>query len=141
MASLIRKPTVVLADDHRPILTVASMLLGGEFEVVATVDDGVKALRAVAHLKPDVVVLDIGMPGTDGIQTAHLIKGLGLAPKLVFLTVQQDADCVEAATSMGASYVLKARMYSDLLTAVEESLAGRSFFSIPLRSSRSPNPI
>jgi DNA-binding NarL/FixJ family response regulator len=141
MTSLMNKPTVVLADDHGRILTEVMMLLADKFDVTATVDDGAKAVRAVAHLKPDVVILDIGMPGTDGIQAAHLIKDLGLSPKLVFLTVQQDDDCLEAASAMGASYVLKARMYSDLLTAIEEALAGRAFFSTPLHSHRPAKPI
>ena len=139
MASPFHKPTVVIADDHNGILTVASMLLGGEFEILATVGDGMKAIEAVADLKPDVLVLDIGMPGTNGIQAARQLKQLGLTPKVVFLTVQEEADCVEAACSLGASYVLKPRMYSDLLAAIKEALAGRLFFSIPLHPLGHPN--
>jgi DNA-binding NarL/FixJ family response regulator len=134
MASSIRKPTVVLADNHGRVLSEVKMLLRDEFDVVASVDDGAKAVQAVAELRPDVVVLDIGMPGTNGIQAAHQLRELGFTSKLVFLTVQQDADCLEAAGAMGASYVLKARMYSDLLTAIVEALAGRLFFSRPLHS-------
>lgn len=141
MALSIRKPTVVLADDHGRVLSELKMLLRDEFDVVATVGDGAKAVQAVAELSPDVVVLDIGMPGTNGIQAAHRLRDLGFTSKLVFLTVQQDADCVEAAGAMGASYVLKARMYSDLSTAIAEALAGRLFFSKPLHSHRSPKPI
>lgn len=137
----IRKPTVVLADNHGRVLSEVKMLLRDEFDVVASVDDGAKAVQAVAELRPDVVVLDIGMPGTDGIQAAHRLKKLGFAPKVVFLTVQQDSDCVEAAGAMGASYVLKARMYSDLLTAIAEALAGRLFFSKPLHSHGSSKSI
>lgn len=138
MTSPFHKPTVVIADDHNGILTVASMLLGGEFDILATVGDGMKAIEAVADLKPDVLVLDIGMPGTNGIQAARQLKQLGFTPKVVFLTVQEDADCVEAACSMGASYVLKPRMYSDLLAAIKEALAGRLFFSIPLHPLGNP---
>jgi DNA-binding NarL/FixJ family response regulator len=134
------RPTVILADDHTRIVTVASMLLVGEFEIVATVGDGATAVRAVAQLKPDVVVLDIGMPGTDGIQAANQLKELGLTPKVIFLTVQDDYDYVDAACALGASYVLKPRMYSDLLTAIKEALAGRSFFSVPLRPHESVSP-
>jgi DNA-binding NarL/FixJ family response regulator len=141
MASSRRKPTVVLADDHGRVLSEATMLLRDEFEVVATVGDGAKAVQAVTELRPDVVVLDIGMPGTDGIQAALRLKALGVTPKLVFLTVQLDADTVEAACAMGACYVLKARMYSDLSTAIEEALAGRLFFSKPLHSHGSPKSI
>jgi two-component system response regulator NreC len=126
------RPTVIVADDHRGILTVASMLLIGEFEIIATVGDGTSAVEAIAKLKPDVVILDIEMPGTSGIQAAHRLKELGLAAKVVFLTVQDDSDYVAAACAMGASYVLKPRMYSDLLTAMKEAMSGRLFFSVPL---------
>lgn len=110
------------------------MLLREDFEVVATVGDGAKAVQAVSDLKPDVVVLDIGMPGTDGIQAARRLRDLGATSKVVFLTVQQDDGCVEAANAIGACYVLKARMYSDLSTAIAEALAGRLFCSRPLHS-------
>jgi DNA-binding NarL/FixJ family response regulator len=141
MASSRRKPTIVLADDHGRVLSEATMLLRDEFEVVATVGDGAKAVQAVTELQPDVVVLDIGMPGTNGIQAAHRLRALGFTPKLVFLTVQLDADSVEAASAMGACYVLKARMYSDLSAAIAEALAGRIFFSKPLHSHGSPKSI
>lgn len=134
MATSFRKPTVVLADDHGRVLSEVTMLLREDFEVVATVGDGAKAVQAVADLKPDVVVLDIGMPGTDGIQAARRLRDLGATSKVVFLTVQQDDGCVEAANAIGACYVLKARMYSDLSTAIAEALAGRLFFSRPLHS-------
>ncbi len=139
MAISMLRPTVVLADDHQGVLTAAAMLVGMEYEVVATVGDGAGAVRAVTALKPDVVVLDIGMPGTDGIQAASQLRRLGFPVKVVFLTIQDDSDCVDAAGAMGASYVLKPRMYSDLLTAIKEALAGRTFFSSPLRPCRSPN--
>jgi DNA-binding NarL/FixJ family response regulator len=132
MALSMRKPTVVLADDHDLYLSEITRLLRDEFEIVATVGDGAKAVQAVANFQPDIAILDIGMPGTDGIHAALRLRDLGFTPKLVFLTVQQDRDCIEAACTMNASYVLKARMYSDLLTAIAESLAGRLFFSKPL---------
>ena len=141
MASSRRKPTVVLADDHDKVLSEVAMLLRDEFEVVATVGDGAKAVQAVAVLNPDVVVLDIRMPGTDGIQAARRLRDLGCTPKLIFLTVQLDADSVEAACAMGACYVLKARMFSDLPTAIAEALAGRRFLSKPLHSYGSPQPM
>src|SRR5580704_11474253 len=119
------RPTVIVADDHPGILTVASMLLIGEFEIIATLADGATAVEAIARLRPDVVILDIEMPGTDGIEAARQLKELGLAAKVIFLTVQDDSDYVDAACAMGASYVLKPRMYSDLLTAMKEAMAGR----------------
>ena len=96
---------------------------------MATACDGDCALKAVNQFKPDLVVLDINMPGTDGMQAARQLQKLGPTPRIVFLTVHEDPDIVQAACAMGASYVVKARMYSDLLVAIKEALAGRVFVS------------
>jgi len=138
MGRFIHKPTVVLADDNGAVLTVTSMLLMGEFDVVATVVDGDDAIRVTNALQPDVVILDIAMPGTDGIAAARRLKTLGLDPRIIFLTIQEDSDYVQVALGLGASYVLKPRLHSDLLPAIRESLAGRVFISSPLRNSAVP---
>jgi len=127
--ALMHKPRVLLADDSDRFLNVASRLLGADCEIVATACDGDCALKAVNQFKPDLVVLDINMPGTDGMQAARQLQKLGPTPRIVFLTVHEDPDIVQAACAMGASYVVKARMYSDLLVAIKEALAGRVFVS------------
>jgi len=121
--------TVVLADDHDGIIRKVSDLLTSEFNVVAAVSDGTKAVQAALEFKPDIFILDICMPGLDGIQVAREIKRLGLSGKCVFLTIQEDADYIEAARAIGASYVVKSRMHADLQLALEETLAGRTFIS------------
>jgi DNA-binding NarL/FixJ family response regulator len=123
------RPTVVLADDHEGILRSVCEILGDGFQIVATVRDGIKAVEAAIDLQPDILVLDIAMPGLDGMRAAMEVKRLGLWSKLIFLTVQEDHDYVQAAHSMGASYVLKARMHIDLPVAMREALAGRTFVS------------
>jgi DNA-binding NarL/FixJ family response regulator len=75
------------------------------------------------------LVLDIAMPGLDGIQAAREVRRLTLAARLIFLTVQEDADYMRAAHDLGASYVLKHRMHIDLPVAMKEALAGRMFVS------------
>jgi DNA-binding NarL/FixJ family response regulator len=121
--------TVVLADDHAAMVQRVSDLLTGEFDVVAAVGDGTKAIQAAVEFQPDILILDICMPGLDGIQVAREIKRLGLSAKLILLTIQEDADYIEAARAIGASYVLKSRMRADLPLALEETLAGRTFVS------------
>ena len=123
------RPTVVLADDHEGILKGVREILGDGFDIVATVRDGSKAVEAAIELQPDILVLDIAMPELDGMRAAMEIKRLGICAKLVFLTVQEDYDYVQAADGMGASYVLKARMHVDLPLAIREALAGRRFVS------------
>ena len=123
------RPRVVLADDHAGVLKSVREILGDGVEIVATVREGIKAVEAAIEFQPDILVLDIAMPGLDGMRAAMEIKRLGLCVKLVFLTVQEDHDYVEAAHSIGASYVLKARMNVDLPLAIREALAGRRFVS------------
>jgi len=96
---------------------------------VAAVNDGAGAVQAAVDFTPDVVILDIAMPGVDGIHAARQMKQLGLTAKVIFLTVHEDADYVRAARAIGASYVRKPRMHVDLLLAIKEALAGRIFVS------------
>lgn len=121
--------SVVLADDHIGIVQMVSRLLADEFDVVATVGDGATVVQAAISHSPDVVVLDICMPGLDGIQAAREIRRQGISSKLVILTVQKDPEYMEAARNLGASYVLKCHMHKDLVQALKEALAGRIFVS------------
>ena len=133
------KPTVILADDHGAMLVRTQQILADEFRILATASDGLQAVRAAVKSPPDILVLDIGMPGLDGIQVGREIRRLGFDCKIVFLTVQEDDDYVDAARSLNASYVLKPRMHTDLLTAIEETLAGRIFVS-PFSAVESTRP-
>ena len=125
---------VLLADDHPDFLAVAARLLEGEYEVVQAVGDGESLLHEAAHLRPEIVVLDISMPGLNGIEAARRLKAAGGAAAVVFLTVHSDPDYVRAALAAGArGYVVKSRLASDLLPALREALAGRSFVSPSIR--------
>ena len=122
-------PTVVLADDHPSVLTKIRTVLGAQIMVVATVNNGASAIQAAEQFSPDILILDISMPGQDGIHVAREVKRLGLKAKLIFITVQEDPDYVEVARTIGASYVLKSRLHIDLSSAIKEELAGRIFVS------------
>jgi DNA-binding NarL/FixJ family response regulator len=125
-----QRARVLLADDHRAILAQAASVLAVEFEIVGRVADGTDLLTAAAQLDPDIVVLDISMPGLDGIEVARRLKRNGCRAKLVFLTVHEDPDYVRAGLQAGGTgYVVKARLASDLLPAIREALAGRCFVS------------
>ncbi len=121
---------VLLADDHADFLAVVTRLLEAEYEVVKTIGDGESLLNEMAELQPDVVVLDISMPGLNGLEAARRLKAAGGVAIIVFLTVHTDPDYVQAALSTGAlGYVVKSRLASDLLPALKEALAGRSYIS------------
>ncbi len=125
-----KKTRVLLADDHTAVLNCVFGIVCETCDVVGTASDGTQVLLAVDQLNPDLIVMDIGMPQMDGIQTAKQLRKKGCNARIIFLTVTQDEDYIAAAFAAGArGYVLKARMQSDLLAAIEEVMAGGSFVS------------
>ncbi len=122
-------PRVLLADDHEAMLARARALLSDEYDVVS-VADGLAAVAAAVRLPPDVVVLDISMPGLSGIDVARRIRAAGCEARIVFLTVHDDPDFIREGLSTGAmAYVVKTRVASDLMFAVQEALEGHAFVS------------
>lgn len=125
-----RKPTILLVDDHEPMLRTVAGVVAPHFEVVAAVSNGQEAVDAAARTKPDVVLSDIAMPGLDGIRAARELKKRDSRAKVVFLTVLGDDDYISEALSVGATgYVLKGRIQSDLVPALNLALAGTVFIS------------
>jgi DNA-binding NarL/FixJ family response regulator len=121
---------VLVADDLAPMLSAVAALLKDNFDVVSMVSDGRTALEAVLEFDPDLVVLDISMPGLTGIEVARELKKRGNRAKIVFLTVHEDSDIIGTCLSTGAlGYVVKELMDSDLVPAMNEALAGRVFVS------------
>lgn len=121
---------VVLADDHPGLLDAVSRLLASRFDVVGAAGDGLEALRLVTELRPDAVVLDLAMPGLDGLGVTARIRQAGLTAAIVILTVTEDPALAEAAVAAGAlGYVIKPHAGSELVAAVEAALAGRRFAS------------
>jgi DNA-binding NarL/FixJ family response regulator len=107
------------------------------------VEDGRTLLDAASRLNPDVCLLDISMPAMNGIETAEQLKQSGSKAKVLFLTIHEDVDFLEAALRTGASgYVLKRRMASDLRPAIRDALAGKTFISASVvLSARTPHDI
>lgn len=121
---------VLLADDLQLVLSVAARLLQESFEVVGMVTDGQRALASALALKPDLVILDISMPGMSGIEVARELKKRECKTKIVFLTVHQDPDILATCLAAGGlGYVVKALMDKDLIPAMNEALADRVFVS------------
>jgi CheY-like chemotaxis protein len=121
-------PRVIVADDHRGVLQATAGILTRQFDVVSTSSSGEEVVDAAARLHPDVVVLDLSMPGLDGLQAAERIRASGSSARVVFLSNYESDEFVLAALSRGASgFVIKRRMERDLLTAVDHALAGRRF--------------
>lgn len=122
-------PVAVIADDHPRVLDKVAEILTGEVTILAKVYDGAAAVRATANYNPDVVVLDVLMPHLSGLGAAREIRRRGLGCKIIFLSIQEDGEFFRAAQEIGASYVLKKKMNTDLLTAIRNELSGTHFFS------------
>jgi DNA-binding NarL/FixJ family response regulator len=123
-----RRLRVVVADDREDFGKAAAALLAATCDVVATVRDGVSAIAATSELEPDVVILDIAMPGLDGFQTASRIKASGSPARILFLSNHAGDDFVLAGVTRGASgFVSKSAMHPDLAAAVSHVAGGRSF--------------
>lgn len=124
------RPKIIVADDHTLIAEACKKLLDAEYNVVATVGDGRALVRSAAILRPQVVIIDISMPLLNGLDAGLQIKRLLPSVKLVFLTMNQDADLAAEAFRYGASaYLLKTCAASELTTAVREVLKGKSYLS------------
>ena len=126
---------LLLADDLPEIRKRVAELLRSDFDIVAIAQNGPQAIEAASTLDPDLVVLDISMPILNGIQVASRLRDLGCRAKIIFLSVHEDPDYVEAAFSVGASgYVFKSRVATDLLHAVHDVLQGDKFASVKTKS-------
>ena len=105
-----------------------------QWQVIAEVSDGSEAVQKVADLKPDLIVLDIGLPKLNGIEAARGMRHLSPTSTIVFLSLNNDPDVVRAALSTGAlGYVHKTDVRRDLLPAIEAVLQGRQFISSSIK--------
>lgn len=123
-----KKPRVLLADDHRILAEGVRGLLEPEFELVGIVSDGRELVVAAREHRPDVIVADISMPSLNGIDAITQIREEGLSCRVVFLTMQRDVSYARRAMEAGASgYVLKHSAHDELVKAIREALRGRTY--------------
>src|SRR3954463_9294548 len=122
-----KRPRVLLADDHRLIREAFAQLLQASCDVVGAVADGRALLDAARELRPDIVVLDVAMPLLNGLDAARQLKGSMPEVRLIVLTVSEDPDLAAEAFRAGASgYLLKNSAASELITAIREVDQGLS---------------
>ena len=122
------RPRILLADDHTLVAEGLRKLLESEFEIVGVAPDG-RALLAVAlRERPDVIILDIGMPLLNGIDAGRELKRLVPRTKLIVLTMNEDPDIArEALRQWASAYLVKTSAGSELIRAVREVLKGKSY--------------
>ena len=125
-----RRPRVLIADDHTFVAEACGKLLEPEFEVVGIVADGQALLEKAPDLKPDIVVLDVGMPLLNGLEAGKRIKSIVRTVKIVYLTMNNDLGIAAEAFRLGASgYLLKTSAAAELPNAIREVLKGKLYVS------------
>ena len=126
----LRKPTLLLADDHAIVIDGLRRLLQADFELIATVGDGWSLLEAAGRLKPDVIVADVSMPSLNGIDAVRRLRKVSVHSKVVFLSMHMDVEIATEALRAGASaYVLKHSATEALSHAIWGVLKGEIYVS------------
>ena len=122
---------IVVVEDFAPQRALVCSMLSNrpELRIVGEASDGLEAVEKVKELKPDLLLLDISLPGLNGIEAARQIRELVPASKIVFLTQESSPEVMKEAVRLGAcGYVLKSEMEIDLLRAIQRVLQGEHFF-------------
>lgn len=125
---------VLLVDDHPVVRSGLAGLLGGEadIEVVGEADDGAQGVALAADLRPDLVLMDLRMPGMDGASATAAITSAGTARVLVLTTYDTDADILRAVEAGATGYLLKDTPREQLVDAVRAAARGETVLAPPL---------
>jgi DNA-binding NarL/FixJ family response regulator len=123
---------VLVVEDFEPVRRSICAALGErrDLQVVGEASDGLEAVQKAVELKPNLVLMDIGLPSQNGIEAARQVRELVPDAKIIFLSQESSAEVVQEALSFGAQgYVVKIRAGLDLLTAVQAVISGKMFVS------------
>lgn len=122
----------LVVEDHKAFLNYICSALRKhpDVEIVGEAQNGLEAVERAAALQPDLIFLDIGLPGVNGIEAARRIRAIAVDAKIVFVTQESSRDIVHEAFQLGASgYILKASLTQDLPTALDAIKKGKNFVS------------
>jgi len=132
---------ILLVDDNEPFRRFVASALHARpnLHVIAEVGDGFEAVRQAEALQPDLILLDIGLPGLNGLDAARRIGELAPNARIIFLTQESSTDIVREALSLGAwGYLIKVQAGKELLVAVEMVMQGKRFVSSGLDGHENP---
>jgi DNA-binding NarL/FixJ family response regulator len=128
----VRSYKILVVDDSdrfRQFL-VLSLRRRAEFQLINEASDGLEAVERAEELKPDLILMDIGLPGVNGIEAWRRIQKVSPNSKILFVSLESSADVVREALDLGAQgYILKAAAASELLPAVDAVLQGKQYLS------------
>jgi CheY-like chemotaxis protein len=126
----VRDYNILLVDDFEGFRSVIRAALQARSNIQITeASDGLEAVRKAEELQPDLILLDIELPGLNGLEVARRVRTLAPAARILFLSVESDPSLVREALSLGACYIHKPHLNSDLLPAIDAVLRGEQFVS------------
>jgi DNA-binding NarL/FixJ family response regulator len=128
----VQRTTVLLSDDNSAVLEHVGRMLDKDkrYKIVGAISDARIVVRECLRIRPDVIILDISMGDLSGIDIAHELRDSGCRAKIIFLTVHQDSEYVNAGMGAGGSaYVVKSRLSQDLFSAIHAVLSDKIFVS------------
>jgi len=132
---------ILLVDDNEPFRRFVASALHDQpnLHVIGEVGDGFEAVRQAEAMQPDLILLDIGLPGLNGIGAARRMGELAPNARIIFLTQESSTDMVREALSLGAwGYLIKVQAGKELLVAVEMVMQGKRFVSSGLDGHENP---
>jgi len=138
----VKRPTLLLADDHRMVAEGLKGLLEKDFDLVGMVEDGQALVDETARSKPDVVVVDITMPRLNGLDAIPLLKKASPKTRIVVITMHREAAYARRAFASGADgFVLKHAAAQDLIRAIRDAVEGRRAVDASTESSAEPRAV
>jgi DNA-binding NarL/FixJ family response regulator len=132
-----------VVEDHDPFRRQICSVLDdhSDFKVVGSSDDGSRDVRQASSLHPNIILLDIGLPGINGLEVARQVRGIAPLAKIIFLTQESSPEVVEEAFSVGAwGYVLKANAASELFDALKSVAKEQRFLGQGVVTYAAANP-
>lgn len=142
-ANLSLRASVLLVEDFAPYRAYITSLLKScpQLKVVDEASEGLQAVEKARHWKPDIILMDIGLPLLNGIEAARRIREVSPHSRIVFLSQDTSPELVEAAVELGVSgYVFKSEAETNLFAAIDAVLDGKQFFTGQTNLSSPENP-
>ena len=125
-------PRVFIVDDHAFVRRGVQTVLGSfpDWEVCGEASNGLDAIQLVEQLKPDVVLMDVSMPGMDGIQATRIVRNANERTKIVLITLHESVEALRSGFRAGANgYLLKADAEEELIKALRVVIGDGSYIS------------
>jgi DNA-binding NarL/FixJ family response regulator len=126
---------IFVVDDFELFRQFVCATLGerNDLQIIGEAADGLEAVQKAVELKPDLILMDIGLPSLNGLEAARRILKLVPESKIIFLSQESSAEVVREALDLGAwGYVVKAKAVSGLMPAVDAVILGKKFVSDPM---------